>query len=218
MIRSIFVVFLLIALNSQASAQLPPRVVAPAFNDMYSKTVKELESGNLKVDFRNFRESFLKSRQYEVAKSKTKMMDTLEKRMYAELDKSNYPAVIRTTKQMLSIDYTNMLAHKILRQTYTMAGDTISARKYHDIQFGLLNSIVKGGNGKTCETAWPVIQMSEEYFILKMLEAKVEQQSLITKGGTCDKMDVVVDGKKKTYYFDISLVMKEREEAMQKKN
>ena len=192
-------------------AQIIPKVVVPNFGDAYSKTVKQLESGNLKVDYKAFRESFIESKQFKIAESKAKLMDSLEKMMFVELEKSNYPNIIRITKQMLSIDYTNMMAHKILRQTYTFAGDTISARRYHDIQFGLLNSIVKGGNGKTCETGWPVIQLSEERFILKMLDAKVQQQSIVNKGGLCDKMDVIVDGKKKTYYFETSIISKAHE-------
>ena len=40
---------------------------------------------------------------------------------------------------MLSIDYTSMIAHKILRQTYNIIGDTLNAKKYKTIQFGLLH-------------------------------------------------------------------------------
>jgi hypothetical protein len=69
-----------------------------------------------------------------------------------------------------------------------------------------LNSIVKKGDGTTCETAWPVIQIEEEYFILEMVGAKFKKQSINTFGGLCDKMEVKVDGKKKTYYFEISKV------------
>ena len=207
MLKSLFTALAVTAISITSFAQQPPKVVVPSFNDRYCKTVKELEGGKLDIDFRAFRESFLQSKQYKVATSKIKVMDSLEKMMYVELDKSNYPGVVRITKQMLSIDYTNMLAHKMLRQTFTMAGDTANARKYHDIQFGLLNSIVKSGNGKACETGWHIVQMSEEAFILKMLDAKVVQQSIVTKGGQCDKMDVMVDGKKKTYYFETSQVI-----------
>jgi len=107
---------------------------------------------------------------------------------------------------MLSIDYTSMLAHKILRQTYKMIGDSINSAKYKAIQFGLLNSIVKKGDGKSCETAWPVIQITEEYFILSMIGATLQKQSIVNDGGICDKMDVKEDGNLKTYYFETSKV------------
>jgi hypothetical protein len=109
---------------------------------------------------------------------------------------------------MLSIDYTDMEAHKILHQTYKILEDMPNSKKYHDIEFGLLNSIIKKGDGKTCQTAWPVIQINEEYFILQMLGAKFQRQSVDNTGGLCDKMEVQTDEGKKTYYFEISKVFK----------
>jgi hypothetical protein len=100
-----------------------------------------------------------------------------------------------------------MEAHKILQQTYKILGDAPSQKKYHDIEFGLLNSVVKKGDGKTCQTAWPVIQVSEEYFILDMLGAKLLRQS-IDSSGPCDRMEVRVDEGTKVYYFEISKVFK----------
>jgi hypothetical protein len=132
--------------------------------------------------------------------------DSLKKEMYEQMDKSNYQKIIKITKAMLSIDYTSMIAHKILRQTYKIIGDTTNAKKYKAIQFGLLNSIVRNGDGKTYETAWPVIQLEEEYFILQMLGAKMKKQSTDNNGGICDKMEVVMDGENRTYYFETSKV------------
>jgi hypothetical protein len=69
---------------------------------------------------------------------------------------------------MLSIDYTDMKAHK----------------------------------------TWPVIQVTEEYFILDMLGAKVLQQSIDTNGVQCDRMEAQTDEGKKVYYFEISKVFR----------
>lgn len=182
--------------------QTIPQVIIPAFNDKFSGYVKKLEAGQTDIDYQDFRFSFIESEQFKVANVKSTELDSLKKEMYLQMNKSNYQELIKVTKQILSIDYTSMIAHKILRQTYKIVGDTINAAKYKTIQFGLLNSIVKNGDGKTCSTAWPVIQIEEEYFILEMIEAKLIQQSINNDGGLCDKMDVKVDGKKKTYYFE----------------
>ncbi|MBL0336840.1 MAG: DUF4919 domain-containing protein [Chitinophagaceae bacterium] len=83
----------------------------------------------------------------------------------------------------------------------------MNAKKYKTIQFGLLNSIVKNGDGKSCATAWPVIQVKEEYFILQMVGAALQKQSIDHSGGVCDKMDVKTEeGENKTYYFEITMV------------
>jgi len=186
-------------------------VIIPMFNDKYCNYISQLESGQTDIDYQDFRFSFIESEQFKVAKKKSSELDSLENEMYLQMDNSNYQEIIKITKQMLSIDYTNMTAQKILRQTYKIVGDTINAAKYKTIQFGLLNSIVDNGNGQTCETAWPVIQISEEYFILSIIDAKLEEQSVVSEGNLCDKMVVTIDGEEKIYYFEISKVFEGRE-------
>ena len=182
-------------------------MIAPTFNDTYSRFVKQLEAGNTAINYREFRESFIESEQFKIASNKRHEIDSLKKEMYVQMNASNYPEIIKITKAMLSIDYTSMLAHKILRQTYKIVGDTLNAKKYKAIQFGLLYSITDSGNGKTCATAWPVVQIDEEYFMLQMLGAKLLKQSIDNSGGLCDKMDVKMeDGGEKTYYFETSKV------------
>ena len=131
------------------------------------------------------------------------------------MSESKYDSIITTTKKMLSIDYTSMTAHKILRQTYKIVGDTLNAEKYKTIQFGLLKSIVNNGDGKSCENGWSVIQISEEYFILNMLGVELKTQSI--DGGICDRMEVVDEnGETKVYYFEISNVFKGKENLKEK--
>ena len=184
-------------------------VIVPKHNDKYTAFVKQLEAGQTDIDYKDFRESFIESEQFKIASKRSKEFDSLKKEMYVQMKKTNTNSqeLVKITKAMLSIDYTSMIAHKILRQTYKIIGDTVNAAKYKTIQFGLLNSIVRNGDGKTCATAWPVIQLSEEYFILQMLGASLQNQSIDTAGGICDKMEVKTEeGESKTYYFETSKV------------
>ena len=181
------------------------KIEIPNFNDKYSDYVKQLESGKTDIDYADFRNSFLESKQFV---KKSTNYDNLKKKVYAEIKSSNYQAVINLTKAMLSIDYTSMFAHKYLQQTYKILGDTINRNKYHDIEFGLLYSITKSGDGKTCETGWHVTQIEEEYFILNMIGADLKMQSTSSSGkNTCDKMVVKTDeGETETYYFEANKV------------
>ncbi|MFC3158225.1 DUF4919 domain-containing protein [Chryseobacterium arachidis] len=167
------------------------------------------------MDYTDFRNSFLASKQYNLKKSN---YDDLKKEVYAEIEKKNYQGVINATQAMLNIDYTSMFAHKYLQQTYKILGDAVNQKKYHDIEFGLLYSITKSGDGKTCETGWHVTQIEEEYFILNMIGAKLQTQSISNGGNnTCDKMEVKTeDGSLKTYYFEANKIF-EREKEMLKK-
>jgi hypothetical protein len=192
------------------------RIEIPPFNDRYTDYIKKLEGGNTEIDYVDFRHSFLESRQYSL---KGRRYDSLKKLVMPAAESGNYQEVISLTKAMLSIDYTSMYAHKFLQQTYKILGDTVNRNKYHDIEFGLLNSIARNGNGKTCETGWHVIQIEEEYFMLDMLGAVLQRQSISSGGSNmCDKMEVMTEeGEQKTYYFEIGKVFEARKKLLKKK-
>jgi len=197
----------MLSLAHSGLSQSLPTVTIPRYADKYSKLVRQLETGETTLNYRDFRDSFLESDQFKIAANKAPDLDSLRKTMHELMEKSKYADIVEVAKKMLSIDYTDMEAHKILQQTYKILGDTANQKKYHDIEFGLLNSIVKNGDGKTCKTAWPVIQVTEEYFILDILDAKLLRQS-IDSSGPCDRMEVQTDEGKKVYYFEISKVFK----------
>lgn len=204
----LIIFFSLSAHHSFAQNAQSLSVVTPDFKDKYSEFVKQLELGKTDINYKEFRESFIESEQFKTASKKAVEFEDLEKEMYSLMRSKKYLQIVDVTKKMLSIDYTSMLAHKILRQTYKIIGDTSNASKYKSIQFGLLNSIVHNGDGKTCATAWPVIQIAEEYFILQMLGASLLKQRVDKKGGICDEMQVKTEeGNKGVYYFGISKVV-----------
>ena len=182
------------------------KIAIPDYGDKYSTFVKQLEAGKTDIDYTAFRYSFLESEQFKVIANQKPDLKTLRTTLFEVMNKSSYSEIVEVAKKMLSLDYTDIGAHKILQQTYKILGDAANAKKYHDIEFGLLNSIVRKGDGKTCSSGWPVIQVEEEYFILAMLGAKVQKQSIDNTGGVCDKMQVETPEGTATYYFEISKV------------
>ncbi len=205
--KSTFIILtMFITVSMSLFGQSNSEIVVPPFQDTFSDYIKKLEAGETNIDYQDFRFSFLKSEQFTIAQSKLKEFDSLKRQMYVQMNAANHQEVIQITKKLLSIDYTDMKAHKILRQTYKIIGDTANAAKYKTIQFGLMNSILQKGDGRSCETAWPVIQVEEEYFILEMVGAKLMEQTLVEDGGICDKMEFKAEGKNKTYFFEVSKV------------
>jgi hypothetical protein len=191
------------------------KIEIPTFDDNYSKYVKQLEDGNLNIDYTDFRNSFLDSKQFS---KKGNNYDSLKKQVYTEIKNKNYQGVVNLTKTMLSIDYTSMFAHKYLQQTFKILGDTVNQKKYHDIEFGLLYSITRSGDGKTCEKGWHVTQIEEEYFILNMIGAQLQTQSISSGGkNACDKMVVKTEeGETKTYFFEANKVFEQERKLLGK--
>ncbi len=193
-----------------------PQIEIPMYNDKYSNYVKQLEEGIINIDYLDFRNSFLESKQFL---KKGRSYDSLKQKIFEELKNNNYNNLMLLTKAMLSIDYTSLYGHHFLQLTYKMLEDSVNWNKYQDIELGLLNSIKSSGDGKTCKSGWHVTQIEEEYFILNILNARLQQQSLIYVGKIgCDKMIVKTEeGETKTYYFEINKVLEMEMKMFEKK-
>jgi hypothetical protein len=111
------------------------------------------------------------------------------------------------------MDYTCMMAHQFLRQTYNYVHDSTREAKHKAIQYGLLRSMLSTGDGLSCGTAWEVFQTEEEYSILAMIGTQsIEHEIVDTPKGICDKITVETkEGKQKVYFFRIvKLISTER--------
>ena len=147
--NKLFITVTFLVLSQLSQAQDSGEITLPAWNDKYSEFVRQLEAGNTKIDYKEFRYSFLESKQFQIKAEKRTQYDSLKMAMIAQASASHYSEVIKLAKAMLSIDYTSQVAHKYLQQTYKIVGDTAKKEKYHDIEFGLIYSISLSGNAKT---------------------------------------------------------------------
>lgn len=89
-------------------------------------------------------------------------------------------------------------------------GGFTSADKNMRAVDGLLNSVEKSGDGKSCDTSMYVIDVGEEYMILKKRGLKPNGQTVIN--GTnriCDKLSYIDSqtNEKGDLYFDISKLL-----------
>ena len=136
--KALFPYFAVIALAHSARTAESSGVAVPGYHDKYSAFVTQLESGQTNINYTEFRASFLESEQFKAASKQKPDLSSLRKEMHELMRKSKYPEIIDITKKMLSIDFTDLEAHKILHQTYKIRGDMPNSKKYHDIEFGLL--------------------------------------------------------------------------------
>ncbi|MGN6418326.1 MAG: DUF4919 domain-containing protein [Pseudobacter sp.] len=201
---SIVLVLTFLSLSCLSFAQ---SVSVPDHKDKYADFVKQLESGNTNINFREFRESLIDSKQFQVAGKAGEKLTRLDKEMKTLMGKEDYEGVIKTTGEILSIDYTILMAHALRSRAFEKNGDTVNLAKYRTILDGLVNSIIDRGDGKTCATGWSVIKVEEEYFILRAMGLQPLGQSVDKNGGICDRIEVQTkEGGTLTYYFNVAKI------------
>ncbi len=85
--------------------------------------------------------------------------------------------------------------------TLSDAGDATGAAHHRFVFYGLLESVLASGNGRSKATAYRVISVDEEYTLLNFIGATLVTQHL---DGTVDVLDVSVNGAASTIYFDVA--------------
>ena len=101
---------------------------------------------------------------------------------------------------------------------YVTAFNYLRLRQYSEFSrmyyqyLGLIDSILSSGDGKTVNTAYHVISLTEEYAVLNELKLELEEQALVSG---CDAMTCTDrDGNKVVLYFNVSRVLQARKKFL----
>src|ERR1700712_189769 len=94
-----FLIIFLIFKTSPSFGQ-DTNIQIPNFADKYSEYVKQLENGKIDIDYADFRNSFLESKQFG---KKNTNYDNLRSQVYKEIKNNNYEEVKKLTMKMLNI-------------------------------------------------------------------------------------------------------------------
>jgi hypothetical protein len=199
---------LLVIVSLLAVAALPNAVAAPfAVSDQpseYATLLAALKAGKTDIDYTRLRLSYMDSPEYKAAKDTSKA----EKAMFEELDKKAYPAALKDAEEVLDSEYVNIDAHYVALAANKEMGATEKAEFHRTVFRGLIDSIRGSGDGKSMETAWVVINVHEEYVLLRVLGFRPSGQSLLHKDGhSYDQMKVknAEDGTEQTFYFNVDI-------------
>jgi hypothetical protein len=130
-------------------------------------------------------------------------VDPARHAVYDAFRKNRPDDVIRLGQVWLAKNPVDAEAYMLVAICQKQTGDVAGYVRSISWFYGLLRSITSGGDGRAPETAFKVIAVPEEYFLIRDLGAKVVQQALVDH---YDKMDLQTDdGRKFTLYFDVSI-------------
>lgn len=202
---------LVTAFSTQAYCALKnglDNITLPANNDQYSQLARAAHFQEPSINFRNLRIAYLKSTSSKLSSKQLTELRKLRKEMFNAVGQKNASVIRAKAEAILNIKYIDLDAHKLLRQSCSVLADKACENRHRFVGLGLLKSIVANGDGRSCKTAWEVIAVEEEYFVLRMIGEKPKEQSVVQdKGRICDKMEVINLKKEPgVRYFEVSHV------------
>lgn len=209
--KSLVSVFLFLMLTVSAGAQTqstpspspsptPTTKSSPAEKRKYESLLEKVKKGDRTVDFTELRLAFFESSNYNPYSP----MLTYRP-LWGALAQNNYAEAIKIAQSVFEKNFIEVNANMVAHIAYRETGDTERAAFHRFMADGLLASIKSTKDGKTPETAYEVISVSEEYGLMRSLELRPFKQSLIQDKGHFFDALVVRDktNQESTVYFNV---------------
>jgi hypothetical protein len=169
----------------------------------YESLLAQVKKSDPKAEFLKLRMAFTETADYNPYDSDRKTQEE----MAQALDKKEYDKAIQLTEKLLKTKYVDLKAHSVAHRAYTALGKADKAKFHRWVFDGLVQSILKSGDGKTTATAYVVIATDEEYVVLGELGIRRTSQALMEeKGQKFDRMDGIDQKSKErvTLYFNVT--------------
>jgi hypothetical protein len=196
----------------------PARAAAasPDGDDLYARLVTRAEAGDATVDLLALRRAYLDSPAFAQAPARLDRIAELRAQMVAAISARDHATVRDRARAILALQYIDLSAQKARYQACQALNDDECASRGLQVERAMLRSIVASGDGRSCAHAWNAVTVDEEYFVLRMIDAKLERQSVVTEGDkVCDKMDTTDgSGQPSTHYFDITAMLSAQRKAL----
>jgi hypothetical protein len=178
----------------------PAPSTARAAQARYDALVAQARKGDAPVDMAELRRAFTETPAYHGT------MMSVYQSLWAPLGKGDFPAALRRAESVLDGNYVEVNAHMVASIAHQQLGNAARSAYHQQIANGLLRAIMATGDGASPQTPWVVIDMTEEYALLRVLNLSLRSQALSTAGGV--SMDVlhVIDARTnepRTIYINV---------------
>jgi hypothetical protein len=145
----------------------------------YAALLARVQSGDLSIDFKQLRFSYMESPERHAAKD----TDKQKKEMFEAIKKKDYKKAIQNADVVLESEFVDLDAHQVEQIAHGELREEEKAGFHKAVVQGLLRSIMDSGDGKSAETAYVVISVHEEYIVLQVLGLRPGGQSVLHKDG-----------------------------------
>jgi hypothetical protein len=173
--------------------------------DKYQTLLARLKQGDATVDFLELRRAYAASPDYAEGSDVDEGAV-----MVKAYNQGDFAQALAHANKVLDSYYLDIRAHQIASVANREMHLQQEAEFHHNVAQGLINAILRTGDGKSPQTAWEIISTQEESVVLQSLGLRTDGQSLITVGDhQYDKLEAV-DAKsqqKVTLYFNVDAPM-----------
>lgn len=166
------------------------------------------KQGDPSVDYAKLRELFFDSTYFDTKD---------EQPMFAALNKKDYKTALASAEQVISQAFVNMDAHLVAMISNKELGNAEQANVHRQILHKLLDSITGGKDGRSEENAWVVMEVHEEYEVLRLLGLQPQMQADRHNNGHHYDVMTALDpqsGRKVQILFNMDHHWKELEKAL----
>jgi hypothetical protein len=170
----------------------------------YDALLARVKERDATVDLAELREAFTETPAYRA----TAMV--FYQALWAPLNKGDFPGAVQVAEKVLTTNYVEINAHMVASIANRQLGNVPRAEYHMNIANGLLRVVMSKGDGASAETPWIVIDISEEYAVMRALNLSIQSQGLSMANGV--NMDIlqVIDMRTKlprTLYFNVDRSM-----------
>jgi hypothetical protein len=191
--------------QTPAPTPVPVSVPASDATTRYRALVERLKGGDLSVDVGELRQAFTETPDYRA------MMMAFYQQLWRPLAAGDFPAALKGAETVLERNFVEINAHMVAAIAHQQLGNPPRAAFHRAVADGLLRVIMAKGDGKTPDTAWEVIDVSEEYAVMRVLNVTLRSQSLqMNQPGPKVDVLLVMDNRTKeerTLYFNVDRSM-----------
>jgi hypothetical protein len=178
----------------------------------YEKALQQLQSGDLKIDFKALRINCAASK-YDCQADPDDI-----KLLFSLLHDKKFDQALKKVNQALEKVFVDVELHYIAFMANSESGNKDKAEFHKAVLRGLLDSIQENKHGRSEEDAFVVINVHEEYTFLRFSNMQVTKQSLSHKDGhTYDIMvckEMSDKGREVTAYFNVDIPTKRLRDAL----
>ncbi len=186
--------------ETKGTIEVATKYTATDYEDLLAK----LKSGDAKIDYLALRLAFTETKQFAPYDG-----TEIRKEMNDALDKKDYKSALEAAEKRLLTNYTDVDAHFTAFVANRELDKSNDADFHRKITLGLVDSITAGADGKSAKTAFFVISIREEYFMIAYKGFQKKSQELLRENGHIYDILTCTDPKTDTtvnFYFNIDKV------------